>query len=102
MLTMLSGKVHEVLTGIAIIKANTNTRIIDYELTNVKFRQLSNDLINRYINTKEPYDKAGSYGIQGIGAILVDNIDGCYSNVVGLPLTKIDLLLNKYFDYKIL
>ena len=102
MLSMLSGRMHEVITGIAIIKENTNKKIIDYELTKVKFRELSNDLINRYIKTKEPHDKAGSYGIQGIGAILVENIDGCYSNVVGLPLTKIDILLNKYFDYKIL
>ncbi|WFA09485.1 Maf family protein [Tissierella sp. Yu-01] len=102
MLSMLSGRMHEVITGIAIIKGNANKKIIDYELTKVKFRELSNDLINRYIKTKEPHDKAGAYGIQGIGAILVENIDGCYSNVVGLPLTKIDILLNKYFDYKIL
>lgn len=102
MLSMLSGRIHEVITGIAIIKEDDSKKIIDYEKTKVKFRDLTDFLINKYISTKEPFDKAGSYGIQGIGQILVENIDGCYSNVVGLPLTKIDKILNKYFDYYIL
>lgn len=101
-LSLLSGKEHRVITGICIIKANTNIKIIDYETTLVKFRHLSDGQISRYIQTKEPMDKAGAYGIQGFGQILVEKIDGCYSNVVGLPLGKLDYLLNKFFGIQIL
>lgn len=101
-LKTLSGKIHSVITGVCIIKANSNIKIIDYETTEVEFRNLSDDQIIRYINTKEPVDKAGAYGIQGYGQILVKKIDGCYSNVVGLPLGKLDYLLNKFFNIKIL
>ncbi|WP_353096651.1 Maf family protein [Tissierella praeacuta] len=101
-LSLLSGKEHSVITGICIMKANTNMKIIDYEMTKVKFRHLSEEQIIRYIHTKEPLDKAGAYGIQGYGQILVEKIDGCYSNVVGLPLGKLDYLLNKFFDIQIL
>lgn len=101
-LSLLSGKEHSVITGICIMKANTNMKIIDYEMTKVKFKHLSEEQIIRYIHTKEPLDKAGAYGIQGYGQILVEKIDGCYSNVVGLPLGKLDYLLNKFFDIQIL
>lgn len=102
MLNLLSGKTHYVITGLSIIKANSNLKIVDYEKTKVEFRKLSKDQINRYIKTKEPMDKAGAYGIQGYGEILVKGIDGCYSNVVGLPLGKLDYLLDKFFNMKIL
>lgn len=102
MLNLLSGKEHSVITGISIIKANSNIKIVDYEETKVKFRELSKEKIDRYINTQEPMDKAGSYGIQGYGEILVEKINGCYSNVVGLPLGKLDYLLNRFFNIKIL
>ncbi len=101
-LSFLSGKGHRVITGVCIIKANSDTKIIDYETTTVRFRHLSEEQILRYIQTKEPMDKAGAYGIQGYGEILVDKIDGSYSNVVGLPLGKLDYLLNKFFSIKIL
>lgn len=101
-LTLLSGNVHDVITGIAIIKADTNQKIIDYERTRVKFNNLTPERINNYIISKESFDKAGAYGIQGLGAILVEKIDGCYSNVVGLPLSKIDFLLGRYFNFNIL
>ena len=101
MLKMLSGNVHEVITGISIIKADLNIKVVDYEITKVKFKELSSDRIIRYISTKEPNDKAGSYGIQDLGAILVEKIDGCYFNVVGLPLSKLDNLLDRYFNFKI-
>ena len=100
MLSMLSGNAHDVITGVCLIKGDT--KIIDYELTKVKFRELNKKRINAYISTGEPLDKAGAYGIQGKGAILVEKIDGCYSNVVGLPLSKIDKLLSKYFNFNIL
>lgn len=101
-LSLLSGKDHRVITGISIIKANSNIKIVDYENTKVKFRKLSDCQIDRYIRTQEPMDKAGAYGIQGYGEVLVEKIDGCYSNVVGLPLGKLDYLLNRFFNIKIL
>lgn len=101
-LNLLSGKTHYVITGVSIIKANSNLKVIDYEKTKVEFRKLSEDQINRYIETMEPMDKAGAYGIQGYGEILVKGIEGCYSNVVGLPLGKLDYLLDKFFNMKIL
>ena len=101
-LSLLNNKEHCVITGVSIIKENTNIKIIDYESTLVRFRHLSDEQIKRYIETKEPMDKAGAYGIQGYGEVLVEKIDGCYSNVVGLPLGKLDYLLNKFFDIKIL
>lgn len=90
MLKMLSGKCHSVFTGVTVIKPeHTTTFSVE---TKVKFFDLTDDEINSYINTDEPYDKAGSYGIQGKGALLVEKIDGDYFNVVGLPIS----ILNKY------
>lgn len=101
-LSLLSGKTHFVITGVSIIKANSSLKLVDYEKTKVEFRKLSEGQINRYIETKEPMDKAGAYGIQGYGEILVKGIEGCYSNVVGLPLGKLDYLLDRFFNMKIL
>lgn len=102
MLKLLSDREHVVLTGISIIKANTNIKVIDYEKTIVKFRKLSDEKIKNYIKTKEYEDKAGAYGIQGLGGILAEWINGCYFNVVGLPIYKLDILLEKHFDISLL
>lgn len=102
MLKNLSSKSHKVITGISILSQSKGVKIIDYESTIVKFRELSDRQIKNYILTKEPLDKAGSYGIQGLGAVFVEKIDGCYFNVVGLPLSKLDNLLRKFFDYNII
>ena len=99
-LEALSGKEHQVITGISLIRGKT--KIVDYERTRVKFRELNTEQILKYIETLEPMDKAGAYGIQGYGRILVEKINGSYSNVVGLPLVKTDILLNRFFDFKIL
>lgn len=102
MIQFLNNKEHEVITGICIIKANTNMKIVDYEKTIVKFRNLTNEKIRRYIETKEYIDKAGAYGIQGYGGLLVEYIKGCYFNVVGFPISKFDHLLEKYFNISLL
>jgi|SRR5699024_7473981 len=101
-LKLLSGKRHSVITAISLINLDENIKIVDYEKTIVKFRELDYNIIGKYVNTKEPMDKAGAYGIQGFGAVLVEGIEGCYLNVVGLPLTKFDKLLNKHFNIGIL
>ena len=93
MLKMLSGKTHEVITGVAICKIDNNKTIEKSKsfatTTKVKFFPLTNDDIWEYIKTKEPIDKAGSYGIQGKGRLLVEGIEGDYFNVVGLPIARL-------------
>lgn len=99
MLRTLSGKSHVVYTGVAVIQ---NNRVVsDAEGTEVKFRTLSDEEIRAYIATGEPMDKAGSYGIQGIGALLVEGIRGDYFNVMGLPVCKLGQIL-RTFGVKIL
>ena len=87
MLKLLSGRRHEVYTGYCVLSRDYTA--CDYVRTSVYFKELSRDIINFYIDTGEPFDKAGGYGIQGKGALLVERIDGDYLNVVGLPVSKI-------------
>lgn len=84
MLRLLSGKAHEVVTGVSIIYQNKV--ITEYEVSKVKFKELSDEDILEYIATKEPMDKAGSYAIQGIGAKFIEYHQGEYDNIVGLPM----------------
>lgn len=102
MIELLNNKEHEVITGICLMKAGTNLKVIDYERTIVKFRELSSKKIKSYIDTGEFIDKAGGYGIQGFGSLLVEYIHGCYFNVVGLPIGKLDFLLEKHFNFSLL
>lgn len=102
MIEFLNNREHEVITGICLIKAGTNIKIIDYEKTIVKFRNLSDKKIKKYIETGEYIDKAGAYGIQGFGSLLIEYIHGCYFNVVGLPVSKLDFLLEKHFNMSLL
>ena len=87
MLRLLSGREHEVKTGLAVFHAGRVK--LHVETTRVHFRKLTETEIDRYVETGEPMDKAGAYGIQGKGAILVSKIEGSYDNVVGLPLTAL-------------
>ena len=91
MLSMLSGHVHEVKTGLAVVLQGKLH--LHVETTKVYFRSLSAKEIDRYVSTGEPMDKAGAYGIQGKGAVLVEKIEGSYDNVVGLPLTALYTLV---------
>lgn len=101
-LKLLSGNEHSVITGFSIINLESNIKVVDFEETIVKFRNLDDRLIKKYINTGEYKDKAGAYGIQEYGALLVERIEGCYLNVVGLPISKLNLLLGKHFNINIL
>jgi len=96
MLKMLSGKAHRVITGLALMDAATGKTLTRTSITRVWFRRLARREITSYIATGEPLDKAGAYGIQGLGALLVDRIDGCYFNVVGLPLSLLGELLRGF------
>lgn len=98
MITSLSGRTHQVITGISLINLDNNKKIIDYVISNVKFKKLSEEDINDYIRTRESLDKAGAYGIQGYGALLVEEIQGDYFNIVGLPISRLSDLLKKHFN----
>ena len=86
MIKLLSGKTHYVITGFALINLSLNKKIVDCQISQVTFKELSEATIKDYIQTKESLDKAGAYGIQGYGGLLVKNIQGDYFNIVGLPI----------------
>ena len=89
-LSKLSGRTHLVFTGFVVKNLTSGKSIVDYERTKVTFRELTSKEIYDYIKTGSPMDKAGAYGIQDdFGAVFVEKIDGCYYNVVGLPLAKL-------------
>lgn len=96
MLRMLSGRSHRVLSGFALIDRDHKRQIAEAVSTRVTFRHLTDEEITRYIATGEPHDKAGSYAIQGLGVCFVAEIEGSYSNVVGLPLCRLNLALKKF------
>ena len=97
MISALSGDIHDVFTGVMI--RSLKEKIIFIERTQVEFWPLSNKEIEWYITSKEPYDKAGAYGIQSLGATLVKQIIGDYFNVVGLPISRVVRELRKFSIY---
>jgi len=96
MLKSLGGDWHDVITGVSVVDSCSLRSVTDFEKTRVKMRELDDRIIHNYIGTGEPLDKAGAYGIQGMGALLVERIEGCYFNVVGLPLLKLCRMLEKF------
>ena len=86
MLNALSGNNHRVYTGLCVLDTINNKMIQEAVFTDVKFSKLTNKEIQEYIDTGSPMDKAGAYGIQDFGAVFVEKIEGCYYNVMGLPL----------------
>lgn len=93
MLLRLSGNWHDVYTGVTIIDTYTGRTLSRADITRVHFISLSEDEIDAYIASKEPMDKAGAYGIQGMGGMFIDRIEGSYSNVVGLPMALVRSML---------
>jgi septum formation protein len=89
MLRLLSGQTHEVLTGVSVIRSSDGHVASHVEITRVSFAELSESEIEEYIASGEPLDKAGGYGIQGIAGKYVTRIEGCYFNVMGLPLSRL-------------
>jgi septum formation protein len=89
MLKQLSGKTHQVITGYCLCCQTKNDIISGTAKTDVRFKTLRDAEIEWYIQTGEPFDKAGAYAIQGIGAFLVESINGSYTNVVGLPVCEV-------------
>ncbi len=102
MLKKLSGKTHEVYTGIAVVCNAQNLKCVNYVKTEVVFNELTDIEINAYIETGEPLDKAGAYGIQGQGALLVKEIKGDFFSVMGLPLSKLNRIMINEFKINLL
>ena len=94
MLSALSGNRHQVYTGLTVIRGEQV--VTEHEMTTVTFRELDPEEIEHYIATGEPMDKAGAYGIQGIGALLVSGIDGDYFKVMGLPVYRLGRILARF------
>lgn len=102
MLRLLSGEKHEVITAIAMIDWPGGKEVTAAATTEVFFKKLDEATIKDYIDSGEPMDKAGAYGIQGRAALFVEKIIGDYYNVVGLPLFKIEEMLNHHFHKSLL
>ena len=96
MLEGLAGTTHQVLTGVAIFFPPSQKEVVDFESTLVQFRPAEKEELRGYVATKEPMDKAGAYAIQGLGAVFVSRIEGCYFNVVGLPLFRLYQMLTSF------
>ena len=98
MLRLLSGQTHEVITAICLVRAPDQIVALKHEGTFVAFRELSEDEIRAYVASREPFDKAGAYAIQGLASKFVTHISGCYFNVVGLPVALLYEILKTVPD----
>lgn len=102
-LKTLSGKEVQIYSGICIIDSKSKEKIVDFEISKIQLKELSEEEIKFYVESEEPLDKAGALAIQGLGGIFVKKIDGCYSNIIGLPLNNLYKNLQKLgvniFDY---
>ena len=96
MLTALQGRTHRVLTGLAVVDASSKRTETDVVETVVTFQPLTEDEVARYVASGEPLGKAGGYAVQGLGAVIVEEVHGCFYNVVGLPLYKLSMLLETF------
>ncbi len=98
MLRSLSGETHCVITGLAIREVQHSTALLDAVETKVEMRHISDEELQWYLDSGEPFDKAGAYGIQGLAGKFVERIEGCYFNVVGLPLPRLIEMLSQFID----
>ena len=96
MLRTLRGSVHRVLTGLAVVEAGSGRVETDVVETRVRMLEFSDEDLEAYVATGESLGKAGGYAIQGLGAVLVEEVRGCYYNVVGLPLSRLNTLLKEF------
>ena len=95
-LRLLSGRSHLVVTGLALVQAGDGRTEVGHEVTEVRLRALTGEEINAYVQTGEPFDKAGGYAIQGAAGAFIEGIKGSFTNVVGLPLGRLRTLLLRF------
>jgi septum formation protein len=95
MLTALSGKTHRVVTGLSLLDKSSGRTAEGYEATDVTFRPLSAREIDQFVAAVNPIDRAGAYTVDGPGSLLIERYNGCYQNVLGFPIVRLDLLLRE-------
>lgn len=98
MIRKLSGRTHEVITAVAIADVQAKRAVEDAEITKVTFRALTDSEIDAFVNTVKPLDRAGAYTVDGPGSLLVERYEGCYTNVLGLPMVRLDKLMRELGD----
>ena len=98
MLRMLSGASHQVITGVCLVRAPAELVALTHETTAVTFRDLDEEEVTKYVASGEPLDKAGAYGIQGLASKFVTRVEGCYFNVVGLPVALVYHMLKPFLS----
>lgn len=98
MIKMLSGRTHEVITGVAVANVAARRAIEDVEITKVTFRTLADSEIDAFVNSVKPLDRAGAYTVDGPGSLLVERYEGCYTNVLGLPMIRLDKVMRDLGD----
>lgn len=96
MLKFLSGRSHQVITGLSVMDSKSGKIVSRMVQTRVYFKKLSDSEVRRYVATGEPLDKAGAYAIQGLGSLMVEKINGDYYNVMGLPLNALSQILQEF------
>jgi septum formation protein len=95
MLRLLSGRWHEVLTGVALVRSETKEVLVAHERTRVRFAAMTEEEIDWYVSTNEPVDKAGAYAVQGRAALFIEEIEGDYRNIMGLPVRLVYKLMEE-------
>jgi septum formation protein len=95
MVALLAGRTHQVLTGLALVDTGTGDAAEGFERTDVTFRQLTPHEVDRFVQAVRPVDRAGAYTVDGPGSLLVERYEGCYANVLGLPIVRLDRLLRE-------
>ena len=99
MLALLSGKAHQVVSGVSLLYGARESA--DFDVTSVHFCEMTPDEIERYVSSGEPMDKAGAYAVQGLASIFIEGLEGCYFNVVGLPIHRLNGLLTEFLGHGI-
>jgi septum formation protein len=94
MINALAGKEHTVITGLAVVDSTSGEERTGYQSTLVRMKEIPADRIKKYVATGEPFDKAGAYAVQGKASVFIEEINGCFFNVVGLPVGKLDSMLH--------
>lgn len=103
MISTLAGRKHNVVTAIALIPTNKNYKpVTAHQITEVKFKPLTEEEVKAYVASGESLDKAGAYAVQGVGIVIIEGIFGCYTNVVGLPIPLLNDVMKKHFNMSLL
>jgi septum formation protein len=96
MLSTLSGRTHQVFTGLAVVSRSDDKELTGVEVTDVTFRKLGDSELDDYLRAVSPMDRAGAYTVDGVGSLLVERFEGCFYNVLGLPMVALDRLLGEF------